>query len=195
MNSLPQTFLVLSSFLGLSTPVLAQESDFPPNEFEPSSYQSIWQLHPFILEVNEPAPIEKIDDWADGIFVRAVNRIDGKYVVHIEDTKLANERDSKKARHRFQRLVEDSSDELASGLYLVEVKAHRDPLQVEVVIAKLEGQDSKQATVKYDPKLLSANLRKTGKRITHVVTPRTPTPNQSGGTKNRKVVMPPGLRR
>lgn len=132
-------------------------NDFPPQKFDPGRYKKIWAKNPFVAEVvnKEEAPVEG-EEWAKGLILRAVTRIEGKYVVHVEDTALATEKDPLKARGRYQRLVQDEPDQSRGDLRIVRVKAHRDPSQVEVTVSKTAEQDGTEAVVKYDPKALLA---------------------------------------
>lgn len=149
----------------LLLPMEAQEApvspetanDFPPQKFDPGRYKKIWAKNPFVAEVvnKEEDPVEG-EEWAKGLILRAVTRIEGKYVVHVEDTALANEKDPLKARRRYQRLVQDEPDQSRGDLRIVRVKAHRDPNQVEVTVSKTAEQDGTEAVVKYDSKALLA---------------------------------------
>ncbi len=145
-----------SVLIGLTSHLAAQQADepvddFPPQRFDAARYATIAAKNPFVAEVamtSETASVE--DTWAKGIVVRAVNWIGGKYVVHVENTALAKEKDSAKRRLQFQRLEEGSNN--PNGIRVVDVKAHRDPNQVEVVIAASKDANAKTATIGYDQK-------------------------------------------
>ena len=177
---------------------LSETLDFPPRKFDASRYEAIWARNPFIAEVvPQDAAEEEIEKWAEGLTLRAVTRIQGKYVVHVEDNALAKEKDPKKLRARYQRLVEDASGASIGGLRIVHVKAHRDPNQVEVTVSKGEGADAKEAVVKYDPKALVAKapaVKKPtalGNRVPRptttrrVVTPTRTTPSAATNQRGR----------
>jgi hypothetical protein len=190
------------------------QSDFPPRKFDPRRYDAIFRRNPFMQEVVPVEQPKEDDPWAEGLELRAVTRIGGKFVVHVENTKLTNDEDREKRKLAYHRLVEGESKE---ALRIETVRAHRDPSQVEVVVATGTGARSKTATLTYSQKQLSAKVpkqiappkpgqqtRPTTTRRT--VTPRaTPTPTRptprptttrrtgSSNTSQRRVILPPGL--
>lgn len=177
------------------------QSDFPPRKFDPRRYDAIFRRNPFMQEVvPSKGPVAE-DPWADGLELRAVTRIGGKFVVHVENTKLAKDEDREKRRMAYHRLVEGDDRE---ALRIQTVKAHRDPSQVEVVVATGVGTRAKTATIKYSDKQLKAKAPKTVKppkpgqptTTRRTVTPRPTTPTTRRPTATpgkRRVILPPGL--
>ncbi len=184
-----QLLLLLGSFTIIT--VGAEESsigfnDFPPRKFEPRRYAQIWNKNPFVSEVTlQAGPTEKPQEWSKGLILRAVSRIQGKYVVHVEDTSLTKEKDPAKARNRYQRLVQDAPNASSGGLRIVRVKAHRDPHQVEVTVSKGDGSEAEEAVVKYDPKALVVKNTQPQRTPSQVPKPGAP-------TTTRRVILPPG---
>lgn len=176
------------------------QSDFPPRKFDPRRYDAIFERNPFMQEV-VPAPKDAAEDpWAEGLELRAVTRIGGKYVVHVENTKLTKDEDREKRKMAYHRLVEGDGKE---ALRIQTVRAHRDPSQVEVVVATGAGTSVRTATIKYSDKQLKAKTPAAkptpGKPTTtrRTVTPRpttTPTTRRPTATPGkRRVILPPGL--
>ncbi len=175
-------------------------SDFPPKKFDPRRYDVIFRKNPFMQEV-VPVTEEKAEDpWADNLTLRAVTRIGGNFVVHVENTKLVGDEDPAQRRLAHHRLVEGQSGDLR----IQSVKPHRDPAQVEVVLAMGSGASVKTATVTYSAKQLTkktpaANKRPTpGKPTTRRTVPtsrsKTPTTTKRSTTPGkRRVILPPGL--
>ena len=177
------------------TPV---SQDFPPKKFDPRRYDEIFQRNPFMQEVLQVKPSAPDNTWAEGLIVRAVTRIGGHYVVHVENTKLTKDPDIEKRRKAYHRLVEGQGGE---PLRIQSVSAHRDPRQVEVVVATGQGSRVKTATIRYDDKQLTAKAPRTpsksrapttAKRASPRVPTRKPSPRTPNSTK-RRVVMPPGI--
>ena len=149
-----------------------------------------------------PVAEEKPDDpWADNLIIRAVTRIGGNYVVHVENTKLVGDEDPAQRRLAHHRLVEGQSGDLR----IQSVKPHRDASQVEVVLATGSGASVKTATVKYSDKQLKAKAqtakarptpgRPTTRRTVPATTraKTTPTTKRSTTPGKRRVILPPGL--
>lgn len=175
-------------------------SDFPPKRFDPRRYDAIFRKNPFMQEVVPVAEVKAEDPWADDLILRAVTRIGGQFVVHVENTKLVGDEDPKMRRMAYHRLVEGQ----ASGdLRIQSVKPHRDAAQVEVVLATGSGASVKTATVKYSEKQLKAPKAPAKGRPTpggpttrRTVTPATnkPTTTKRSTTPGkRRVILPPGL--
>lgn len=174
-------------------------SDFPPKRFDPRRYDAIFRKNPFMQEV-VPVAEEKVEDpWADDLILRAVTRIGGKFVVHVENTKLIGDEDPEKRRQAHRRLVEGQAD---GALRIQSVKPHRDASQVEVVLASGSGASVKTATVKYSDKQLKSKAIAAKKPATpgRPTTTRRTTPTRSTpSTKRtttpgkRRVILPPGL--
>ena len=167
--------------------------DFPPEKFDPRRYDEILQRNPFMQEVLQVKPSAPDNAWAEGLIVRAVTRIGGRYVVHVENTKLVKDADIEKRRMAYHRLVEGQGGD---ALRIQTVRAHRDPRQVEVVVATGKGTRVKTATIKYDEKQLTAKAaqkippRSGGTRTTRrgPSSSKPPTPQRPG--PNRRVVLP-----
>ncbi len=184
--------------------VVASESefdtDFPPRKFDPRRYDAIFRKNPFMQEVVPAAKEAPNDPWADGLQLRAVSRIGGKFVVHVENTKLTKDEDREKRKMAYHRLVEGDEGE---ALRIQTVRPHRDPSQVEVVVATGTGTNVKTATIKYSEKQLAAKAPqvqppKPGQPRTtrRTVTPRPTTPTTKRPTTTpgkRRVILPPGL--
>lgn len=125
----------------------ATGNDFPPKAFEPARYEAIAERDPFGgAIVSSPIPT-LADDWSKGLVLRAVTRIEGRYVVHVSNAK------SKKAF----RLVEGEGK---SDLKILSVKPHRDPAQVQVVVESHRGDEAKVATLRY-----ATQKERAGKRV------------------------------
>ena len=153
--------------------------------------------------VAEDKPVEE-DPWADDLILRAVTRIGGRYVVHVENTKLVGDQDPEQRKLAHHRLVEGSN---SGKLRIQSVKPHRDPSQVEVVLATGSGAAVKTATVQYSEKQLAAKTptpRPTGNTKGKATTTRrpvptttrtttTPTTKRSTTPGKRRVILPPGL--
>ncbi len=191
--------------IGAQPPAAAEQdlSDFPPKKFDPRRYDAIFRKKPFEGEVIPVTETKEVEDWSKDLILRAVTRIGGKYVVHVENKSLVKDEDPEKRRKARMRIVEGSTD---LPLTIQTVKPHRDPLQVEVVVVSGSGTGSKTATLKYDAAELkkaktSPNTRKppagkaptTTRRVTTTKpgTPRTARPTTTPG--KRRVIMPPGL--
>ncbi|MGY8690448.1 MAG: hypothetical protein ACKVHP_22265, partial [Verrucomicrobiales bacterium] len=192
MRRILPLFIILTSLIeGQEVPVVEEPSaqpGFPPRKFDASRYEAIWAKNPFIAEVvPEETAVEETEKWAEGLILRGVTRIEGKYVVHVEDNALAKEKDPTKQRARYQRLVEDASGASIGGLRIVHVKAHRDPNQVEVTVSKGEGADAREAVVMYDPKELAVKAP--------VVKPPKPGSGVRRPTTTRRTVTPQTTRR
>jgi len=140
----------VKTFLGLSSITLviallcllfpAHGQDFPPKAFDPERYKAISKRNPFGAILVRPSQ-PPAADWAKGLVLRAVSRINGHFVVHVEDTSRTNVRKS-------LRLVEgDNRFELA----IESVKPHRNPAQVEVIVRKTRAPDVGTATLTYAP--------------------------------------------
>ena len=177
-------------------------SDFPPKKFDPRRYDAIFRKNPFMQEVVPVAEEKAEDPWADDLIVRAVTRIGGIYVVHVENTKLVGDEDPAQRRLAHHRLVEGQT---SGDLRIQSVKPHRDASQVEVVLATGSGASVKTATVKYSDKQLKAKASTANKRPTTgrpttrrtVPTTRKTTPTTTKGSTTpgkRRVILPPGLR-
>lgn len=213
---LPAAGLVLASVvvLGQSPALPAQngdpgasaeetESDFPPKRFEPRRYDAIFKKNPFMQEV-VPVEEETPDDpWADGLELKAVSRIGGKFVVHVANTKLVGDEDREKRKMAYHRLVEGDDRE---ALRIQSVKPHRDPAQVEVIVATGAGSNVKTAAITYSEQQLKASApaqvkppqagqgrRPTTTRRTVNPRSRRPTTNRTQATPKRRVILPPGL--
>lgn len=134
------------------------DGDFPPRPFDARRYEAIWKRNPFLKEViASDAPEQQTEDWAKGLVLRGVSRIQGRYVVHIEDTTpVSPKAKSTSEAPRSFRLVEGTADGGPDGLTIRAVKAHRDPTQVVVTVAKATGDATGEATVKYDPRAIAA---------------------------------------
>ena len=178
--------------------------DFPPRKFDARRYDAIFQKDPFMNEVAIQAKDDGAkDEWAKGLVVRAVTRITGKFVVHVEDTTLKNEKDPEKLKMRYHRLVEGDNQ---AGLRVQSVKPHRDPTQVEVVVLKGAGGAAQTATIKYNEKDIVAKARakppvkrapSTSRRVpttTRSSRPSTAKPKPTTTPGKRRVIMPPGLK-
>lgn len=185
------------------------QSDFPPRKFDRRRYDAIFQQNPFTREVVPVDAPKEEDPWAEGLELRAVTRIGGKYVVHVENTKLTIDPDHEKRKMAYHRLVEGDDRE---ALRIETVRPHRDPSQVEVVVATGSGAQSKIATLTYSQKQLAAkaspkvtppqpgqaNQARTTTRRTVMPrrAPSTPTPRNSNSNNQnprRRVILPPGL--
>lgn len=176
-------------------------SDFPPKKFDPRRYDAIFRKNPFMQEV-VPVAEEKPDDpWADNLIIRAVTRIGGNYVVHVENTKLVGDEDPAQRRLAYHRLVEGQN---SGDLRIQSVKPHRDASQVEVVLATGSGASVKTATVKYSEKQLKAKAapakarptpgKPTTRRTVPTTRKTTPTTTKRSTTPGkRRVILPPGL--
>ncbi|MFT5187092.1 MAG: hypothetical protein ACI9DF_003406 [Verrucomicrobiales bacterium] len=172
---------------------------FPPKRFDPRAYDAIFRRNPFMQEV---VPVQEEagpdDAWAEGLILRAVTRIGGQFVVHVENTKLVGDDDREKRKMAYHRLTEGQT---SGDLRIQTVKPHRDPEQVEVVIATGAGTSVKTATIKYSDKQLKAKAQpkpptpgrpQTTRRTTP--RPNTPTTNRPTTTPGkRRVILPPGL--
>ncbi len=181
----------------------AETGDFPPKRFDPRRYDAIFQRNPFMQEVvpvvEEAGPD---DEWAKPLMLRAVSRIGGNFVVHVENTQLVKDEDPDKRRMAYHRLVQGQDDE---KLRIREVKPHRDPSQVEVVVETGRGANVKTATLTYSDKQLKAKAPTVAKKpptpgrpqtTRRTVTPRptTPTTRRPSTTPGkRRVILPPGL--
>ena len=148
-----------------SEETVTSSSDFPPKKFKAGRYDAIWQKNPFVSEgVAEIRPDEAVHEWAKGFVLRAVTRIQGKYVVHLENTRPPKVAVASKTTNRYFRLVEDADS--PSGLSITRVKAHRDPSQVEVMVAFKNGETQSEAVIKYDPRALRARPAVQQNRVT-----------------------------
>ena len=188
-------------------PAAAEEEaddDFPPRKFDARRYDAIFQKDPFMNEVAiEAKEEEKLDEWAKGLVIRAVTRITGKYVVHVEDTTLKNEKDPEKLKMRYHRLVEGDN---SAQLRVQSVRPHRDPTQVEVVVLKGAGSAAQTATIKYNEKEIVAkaaarppvnrapNTSRSVPTPTRGAKPATTTRRPTTTPGKRRVIMPPGLK-
>lgn len=188
-DTIKRTLLLL--LLVLPTLVRGQDesslqSGFPPRKFDPSRYEAIWVKNPFVAQLvpQNTAGEEEPEKWAEGLILKSVTRIGGKYVVHVEDQAMAKEKDWTKQRARFHRLVEDANKASIGGLRIVQVKAHRDPNQVKVTVSKGEGADTREAEVRYDPKALAS--KPSAKPPSPTTTKRTVTPQTSRPTTQRR---------
>ena len=167
---------------------------FPPRKFDPRRYDAIFRRNPLMQEV-VPAQEEAGPDdaWAEGLILRAVTRIGGQFVVHVENTKLVGDEDREKRKMAYHRLTEGQS---GNELRIQSVKPHRDPEQVEVVLATGVGTSVKTATIKYSDKQLKATPQvkppTPGRpQTTRRTVPRPNTPTTTPG--KRRVILPPGL--
>ena len=128
-------------------------NDFPPKALDPKRYEEISQRNPFGSTIVPEAPAPT-SDWAKGLVLRAVTRIDGHYVVHVENK-------TKGSAWKALRLVEGHEN---LELTIKEVKPHRNPAQVEVLGARSNPVGEPQtATLTYAPSA-AANIR-SGKRV------------------------------
>lgn len=162
--------------------------DFPPVKFDPRRYDTVVEKNPFMHDIVVKSTVNpRKDPWADNLVIRAVSRINGLYVVHVEDTKLVDDPDPEKRKQAHYRLVEGQ----LGNVRIQSVKPHRDPSQVEVVLISGEGESAKTATVKYDEKQLfvkapvtaikrAANKRSASKTSTRPAVPL-----------KRRVILPP----
>lgn len=162
--------------------------DFPPVKFDPRRYDTVVEKNPFMHDIVVKSTVNpRKDPWADNLVIRAVSRINGLYVVHVEDTKLVEDPDPEKRKQAHSRLVEGQLGDLR----IQSVKPHRDPAQVEVVLITGEGESAKTATVKYDEKQLfvkapaTAIKREANKKTTSKTSTRSAVPLK------RRVILPP----
>ena len=137
-------------------------NDFPPKAFDPKRYEAISERNPFGSAIVPEIPAPNAD-WAKGIVLRAVTRIDGHYVVHVENT-------IKGSAWKSLRLVEGHED---LELTIKQVKPHRNPAQVEVLVTRSNPAGEPQtATLTYAPS--SAASIRPGKRVVLPPNKRTP---------------------
>lgn len=163
---------------------VSKETDFPPKKFEASRYDAIWEKNPFTSQVTVIGePSEDVESWAKGYILRSVTRVNGKYMVHIENTTPPKAKDPVKGAVRYHRLTEDEPSR--HGLTIVRVKSHRDPSQVEVTVGKQDGDDVTEALIKYDPRALAAKpAAQPGVRLPGSRVARPGAPNQEVPTTN-----------
>lgn len=124
-------------------------ADFPPQKFEVRRYDAIAKKNPFMKETQIQGVQETVD-WAKDLQLRAVTKLDGKYVVHVENAALKNEKEIEKRRLRFRRIIEGSA---LDGMTIKEVKPNRDPKLVEVILVNSDG---KTANLKFDQNLIKS---------------------------------------
>jgi hypothetical protein len=162
--------------------------DFPPVKFDPRRYDTVVEKNPFMYDIVVKATVNpRKDPWADNLVIKAVSRINGLYVVHVEDTKLVEDPDPEKRKQAHSRLVEGQLGDLR----LQSVKPHRDPAQVEVVLITGEGESAKTATVKYDVKQLFVKAPVTAiKRAANKRSALKPSTRPAVPLK-RRVILPP----
>lgn len=162
--------------------------DFPPVKFDPRRYDAIVEKNPFMHDIVVKSTVNpRKDPWADNLVIRSVSRINGLYVVHVEDTQLAEHPDPEKRKQAYYRLVEGQ----LADLRIQSVKPHRDAAQVEVILISGKGGSAKTATVKYSKKQLlvkvppAAIKRVADKRSTSKTSTRSAVPLK------RRVILPP----